>query len=83
MPQLFARYFRASNAKGLSGTGIGLNLVKALVELNGGAVRVESSLGEGSTFTIELPIPVATKSPGVARSATGKPADPPPVRKAS
>ncbi len=59
IPQLFARFFRASTAKGLSGTGIGLNLVKALVTMHGGEIRVASRVGEGSVFTVELPSRVA------------------------
>ena len=39
-----------------AGTGIGLNLAKTLVEMHGGTVSVESQKGEGSTFTIRLPI---------------------------
>jgi PAS domain S-box-containing protein len=38
------------------GTGIGLSLVKSLVDILGGAISVESELGSGSTFTIKLPI---------------------------
>jgi signal transduction histidine kinase len=37
------------------GTGLGLALVKQMVELHGGSVKVESSLGTGSLFTIHLP----------------------------
>lgn len=39
------------------GSGIGLSLVHALIELHGGRIRVESTLGEGSNFIFELPIP--------------------------
>ena len=53
--RLFTRFFRASTAKGLPGTGIGLNLVKELVSLHGGDVRVESAAGEGSCFIVTLP----------------------------
>ncbi|MBL8699263.1 MAG: PAS-domain containing protein [Alphaproteobacteria bacterium] len=53
--RLFTRYFRASTARGLPGTGIGLNLVKELVALHGGDVQVESRLGEGTTFIVSLP----------------------------
>jgi signal transduction histidine kinase len=54
--KLFVQFFRATTSKGIAGTGIGLNLVKKLVELHGGSVTVESAEGEGSTFTIILPI---------------------------
>ena len=50
------RFFRARTSSGIAGTGIGFNLVKMLVEEHGGTVSVESQKGEGSTFTIRLPI---------------------------
>jgi len=58
--KLFQRFFRASTAKGIAGTGIGLHLVRQLVELHGGSIKVESTLGEGSTFTVRLPLPAAS-----------------------
>ncbi len=54
--KLFSQFFRASTSKGIAGTGIGLNLVKKLVELHDGKVSVTSVEGEGSTFEIALPI---------------------------
>lgn len=53
---MFQRFFRAQNTSGIEGTGIGLNLVKRLVEEHGGDISVTSTLGEGSTFTVRLPI---------------------------
>jgi cell cycle sensor histidine kinase DivJ len=38
------------------GTGLGLSLVKALAELHGGAMMIESALGDGTTVTLKLPI---------------------------
>lgn len=55
LPEIFTRFYRASTARGLPGTGIGLNLVRELVELHGGNVAVDSSLGLGSTFSVTLP----------------------------
>ena len=56
VPRLFERFFRAGTSTGIAGTGIGLHLVKQLVDLHGGSIEVESVEGEGSTFTIRLPI---------------------------
>jgi len=55
---LFGRFVRASNARvaGLPGTGLGLSVVKAITELHGGSVAVQSTVGLGTTFTICLPV---------------------------
>jgi PAS domain S-box-containing protein len=50
------RFFRARTSTGIVGTGIGLNLAKTLVEMHEGSFSVESTNGEGSTFTISLPV---------------------------
>jgi signal transduction histidine kinase len=52
---VFDRYFRASNAGGTVGTGIGLFLVKAVVDLHHGQVAIASHEGTGTTFTVSLP----------------------------
>jgi signal transduction histidine kinase len=57
IPRLFGRFARASNARRakIAGTGIGLFIVKMIVERHGGSVDVVSTLGEGSTFGVVLP----------------------------
>lgn len=55
LPKMFQRYFRARTSTGIPGTGIGLNIVKQIVELHGGTIAVESECGHGSTFTVTLP----------------------------
>jgi len=64
--RLFERYFRGSNVSGIVGTGVGLNLVKMVVDLHGGDITVESQEGQGSRFTVRLPIkppPQANRPP--------------------
>jgi len=53
--RVFERYYRASNTSGIAGSGVGLSLVKAIVELHKGAISVDSTEGEGSRFTLRLP----------------------------
>jgi len=54
--RLFDRFFRASTSSSAQGTGLGLPIVKAIVEAHGGAIAVESRLGAGTTFTVDLPL---------------------------
>lgn len=58
LPHLFEEFYRASNVKqlGITGTGLGLAIVKDLVERYGGRVSVRSKVGEGTTFTVVLPL---------------------------
>jgi signal transduction histidine kinase len=57
LKRVFGRFYRGANAKtqGTKGTGIGLAIVKEIVEAHGGTVRVRSELGQGSEFTMVLP----------------------------
>jgi two-component system, LuxR family, sensor kinase FixL len=54
-PFLFTRFFRANNAGNIQGTGLGLNIVKRYVDLLNGYINIESELGKGTEFTIEIP----------------------------
>ncbi|MBI4423824.1 MAG: HAMP domain-containing histidine kinase [Elusimicrobia bacterium] len=54
--RLFRPFERAPNAPGNTGTGLGLALVKSIAEMHGGSVAVESELGKGSRFRLELPL---------------------------
>ena len=67
LPKLFKRYFRAATSSGIAGTGIGLSLVKELIEMQDGRVEVESREGEGSTFTVRLPVYHPVRSMGGGR----------------
>ena len=57
LPKLFTKFFQAKNVSQINvkGTGVGLALVKAIVDGHGGKVYANSTVGTGSTFTVELP----------------------------
>lgn len=67
LPHLFDRFFQARGAVG--GTGIGLSLVKAYVDLHHGDIRVESNEGEGTRFFISLPAAQPGYDPAKDREA--------------
>ena len=52
---LFERFYRAHNATNIQGTGLGLNIVRKYVSLLNGQIDFDSTLGEGTTFTITCP----------------------------
>jgi signal transduction histidine kinase len=56
--ELFQRYRRGSAAAGLGGLGLGLHVVREIVESHGGTVRVDARPGKGSTFTVTLPLDI-------------------------
>ena len=56
LANIFGRYNRGSNVSGIVGTGVGLYLVKIVVELHNGSVAVDSVEGKGSCFTVRLPL---------------------------
>lgn len=67
LPHLFDRFYQARGAVG--GTGIGLSLVKAYVDLHHGDIRVESNEGEGTRFFISLPAAQPGYDPAKDREA--------------
>lgn len=58
LPYVFERFYVVdrSRARGFSGAGLGLSIVKQIAEAHGGNVQVESTLGSGTTFTVRIPV---------------------------
>jgi signal transduction histidine kinase len=56
-PEELDRIFVPFHTTKTQGTGLGLPISRQLIEQHGGSIRVDSCVGEGSTFTIELPLP--------------------------
>jgi signal transduction histidine kinase len=88
LPKVFDRFHRVDNrdTREVGGTGIGLYLVKHLVEAHGGRIWVESEVGKGSVFTFDLPkcppqfeaeqdtlvgADIGRSGPGIAPAASG------------
>ena len=55
LPFVFDRFWRADRARASEGSGLGLAISKRIAEAHGGTLTVESTLGRGTTFTLELP----------------------------
>lgn len=55
IPHIFDRFYRADKSRSVPGSGLGLSLVRAIVQKHGGEIKVSSSPDVGSTFTIVLP----------------------------
>ncbi len=78
LPQIFNRFYRVPGANGRTheGSGIGLSLVRELVNLHGGVIEVDSTVDRGSTFSVRIPfgtdhLPNAQVSRASSRSANG------------
>ncbi len=57
LPRIFERFYRVDKARSrrLGGTGLGLSIVKHIIQAHGGQVSVQSTPGQGSTFSLHLP----------------------------
>ena len=55
LPRVFDRFYRADAARGAGGTGLGLAIARMVAERHHGTIRVESTPGTGSVFTVRLP----------------------------
>jgi signal transduction histidine kinase len=71
LPLVFDRFFRSDKARnhGSGGSGLGLSLVKQIVDIHRGKVSVSSTPGEGSEFVVELPIDSAGSHDGLDKVA--------------
>ncbi|MDO4545083.1 MAG: HAMP domain-containing sensor histidine kinase, partial [Bacillota bacterium] len=56
LERIWERFYRADHSRSDEGAGLGLSMVKALVKAHGGKVELESAPGEGSCFTVTLPL---------------------------
>jgi signal transduction histidine kinase len=79
LPRIFDRFFRGSRANEArgSGSGLGLSIVRSIVEMHGGTVAVESRLGAGTTFRVMLPAqprPPASADPRRVAETSSSPA---------
>ena len=55
LPRVFDRFYRAESSRGSDGAGLGLALVKSIVDLHGGTARIQSEVGRGTTVRITFP----------------------------
>lgn len=65
------RFFRADSSGDILGTGLGMSIVKEIIELHGGALEVSSTLGERTMVSLWLPKSVMAEKEGA--TWTGKP----------
>jgi two-component system, OmpR family, heavy metal sensor histidine kinase CusS len=56
LPRVFDRFYRAESSRGSDGAGLGLALVKSIIDLHGGSALIESELGRGTTVKLVFPL---------------------------
>jgi signal transduction histidine kinase len=54
--QVFDRFYRADKSGQISGTGLGMSIVKEIIELHHGHITIESNLGRGTRISLFLPL---------------------------
>ena len=87
LPHIFDRFYRVDKARSrrCEGAGLGLAIVRSIAASHGGTVLVVSTPGEGTTFTVQLPLTSAATSASVTSAGRGphwaKAALPPPLRR--
>jgi two-component system heavy metal sensor histidine kinase CusS len=64
LPRVFDRFYRADSSRSSHGAGLGLALVKSIVDLHGGSARMQSELGRGTTVTLIFPGKIAPETKG-------------------
>lgn len=67
--RIFERYHKGATARAHGGLGLGLFITRRIVEAHGGRIRVASNVGEGTTFTVELPLGAAAAATAAADAA--------------
>ena len=80
LPHIFDRYFttkRGPDESGKGGTGVGLSMCRDIIEQHHGRIRVESTVGMGTAFTLKLPVaPAPTPTAAMAVPTLGIPTSP-------
>jgi signal transduction histidine kinase len=56
LPHIFERFYRGDHRSKMGGTGLGLAIADRIARSHGGSIGVDSKVGEGSTFTVRLPL---------------------------
>jgi signal transduction histidine kinase len=73
IPHLAKRHFRGARSRGVDGSGLGLFIVRAVVEAHRGTLRIASGIGGGTTITVTLPLEMAPEAPAAELVLEGAP----------